>query len=328
MLATGGTIASKPTENGLVPQLTADDLIACVPELAALCQIHTLEVCHLDSTDMTPAQWAKIALTVQENYAAYDGFVVCHGTDTMSYAAAALSYMIQNSPKPVVLTGSQKSVFVRDTDARNNLIDAFVYATDPLACGVRLVFNGKVILGTRARKVRTRSFNAFDSIDYPEIAVIRDHRVLHFIRPTPNADPAPHFSAHFDNRVVLLKLIPGLDVGIIDYLSAHTRAVIVEGFGMGGLPDYAGNSLSDAVGKLIAAGVMVIMATQVPHEGSNLSVYAVGQRAAAQYNLLETGTMTLEASVMKTMWALGGSDSPARFRQLFFTPVENDLLGE
>ena len=125
---------------------------------------------------------AGIAAAVQENYDRYDGFVITHGTDTMGYTAAALSYMIQKSPKPVVLTGSQKSIYNRDTDARNNLWRAVAYACHPDAWGVQIVFDNQVILGTRARKTRTKSFNAFSSIDYPETAMFRDRRLIQFLQ--------------------------------------------------------------------------------------------------------------------------------------------------
>ena len=179
LLATGGTIASRPTAaGGLAPAITSEELLACVPELADLCEVSAVQVFNLDSTNVGPAQWQSIVRCIKENYDTCDGFVIAHGTDTMAYTAAALSYMVQNSAKPVVLTGSQKSIYNRDTDARNNLYRAFVYAVSDGAWGVQLVFDNKVILGTRARKTRTRSFNAFSSIDYPETAVFRDTRLV------------------------------------------------------------------------------------------------------------------------------------------------------
>ena len=190
LLATGGTIASRPTAaGGLAPAITSEELLACVPELADLCAIDAVQLFNLDSTNVGPAQWQEIVRSIRENYAAYDGFVIAHGTDTMAYTAAALSYMIQNSAKPVVLTGSQKSIYNRDTDARNNLYRAFVYAVSEGAWGVQLVFDNKVILGTRARKTRTRSFNAFSSIDYPETAVFRDTRLVTFLRRPADQPP-------------------------------------------------------------------------------------------------------------------------------------------
>ena len=186
LIATGGTIASRPTAAGaLAPALTSEELIACVPELAELCRIDTLQLYNLDSTSIGPVQWRGIVQAVRARYDAYDGFVITHGTDTMAYTAAALSYMIQGSAKPVVLTGSQKSIYNRDTDARNNLHRAVLYACHPAAWGVQLVFDGKVILGTRARKTRTKSFNAFSSIDYPLTAEFRDLRLVRFCRRRP-----------------------------------------------------------------------------------------------------------------------------------------------
>ena len=172
LIATGGTIASKPTAGGLVPQITSEEILNYVPQVAQIAEIDTLQLFNLDSTNMNWRHWLKIAQCVEEHYAEYDGFVITHGTDTMAYTIAALSYLVQNSVKPIVMTGSQKSIYEADTDARNNLTNAFLYAADEYAQGVKLVFDGKVIMGTRARKSRTKSYNAFSSIDYQEIAVI------------------------------------------------------------------------------------------------------------------------------------------------------------
>ena len=169
LIATGGTIASRPTAaGGLAPAITSQELLSCVPELAEFCRIDAIQLYNLDSTNMGPEQWQGIAAAVQENYDRYDGFVITHGTDTMGYTAAALSYMIQKSLKPVVLTGSQKSIYNRDTDARNNLWRAVAYACHPDAWGVQIVFDNQVILGTRARKTRTKSFNAFPALITPK----------------------------------------------------------------------------------------------------------------------------------------------------------------
>ena len=236
LLATGGTIASRPTAaGGLAPAITSEELLACVPELADLCAVDAVQVFNLDSTNVGPAQWQSIVHCIKENYDAYDGFVIAHGTDTMAYTAAALSYMVQNSAKPVVLTGSQKSIYNRDTDARNNLYRAFVYAVSDGAWGVQLVFDNKVILGTRARKTRTRSFNAFSSIDYPETAVFRDTRLVLFLR-RPAALPPVRFYEKLDPAVFVLRLVPGMRADIIPMLAPHYRALVLESFGVGGLP--------------------------------------------------------------------------------------------
>ena len=110
LLATGGTIATEKTDEGLAPQLTSRDLLAHIPEIGAICHVTALQLFNLDSTNLTPAHWLEIAQAIQTHYDAFDGFVVTHGTDTMAYTASALSYLIQNSPKPIVLTGAQQSI--------------------------------------------------------------------------------------------------------------------------------------------------------------------------------------------------------------------------
>ena len=140
LIATGGTIASRPTDGGLSPQLCAEDILSCVPALRDLCHIDALQLLSIDSTNMTPDNWLAIAACVKDNYFRYDGFVITHGTDTMAYTASALSYLIQNSAKPIVLTGSQKSIYDPETDARRNLFDAFLAAQDEALFGVMLVF--------------------------------------------------------------------------------------------------------------------------------------------------------------------------------------------
>lgn len=236
LIATGGTIASRPTAaGGLAPAITSQELLSCVPELAEFCRIDAIQLYNLDSTNMGPEQWQGIAAAVQENYDRYDGFVITHGTDTMGYTAAALSYMIRKSPKPVVLTGSQKSIYNRDTDARNNLWRAVAYACHPDAWGVQIVFDNQVILGTRARKTRTKSFNAFSSIDYPETAMFRDRRLIQFLqRPTEYTHAV--FSTALDPNVFVLRLVPGMRADIIPMLEGRYRALVLESFGVGGLP--------------------------------------------------------------------------------------------
>lgn len=320
MIATGGTIASLPTDTGLTPEIHPDELCAYVPELKELCEIRTMQLLNLDSTNMCYRQWLLIARTIEEHYARYDGFVVTHGTDTMSYAAATLSYLIQNNRKPVVLTGSQKSIAERDTDARNNLKNAFAYACDPRASGVHLVFDGKVILGTRARKTRTKSFNAFSSVDFPEIALCRGDRVIFYVEEKPEGDV--RFYHTLDPSVFALRLVPGMDAGIFDYLAAHYKAVVIESFGVGGIPYYEEEDFAGGIEKLVLAGVKVIITTQVPHEGSDMSVYRVGYKIKKKYELIEAYDMTTETVIAKCMWALTQPD----FKLAFSTPVNRDLL--
>ncbi|HJC54424.1 MAG TPA: asparaginase [Candidatus Gemmiger stercoravium] len=325
LIATGGTIASRPTAaGGLAPALTSAELLACVPELAEVCHIDALQLYNLDSTNIGPDQWIGMVHAVRDHYDAYDGFVITHGTDTMAYTAAALAYMIQRSAKPVVLTGSQKSIYNRDTDARNNLYRAVLYACHPAAWGVQLVFDGKVILGTRARKIRTKSFNAFSSIDYPDTAEFRDLRLVPFL-PMPAGYGPVQFQDRLDPAVFVLRLVPGMRADIIPLLAGHCNALILESFGVGGLPGGDDGPLFAAVRDWCAAGRLAVFTTQVPHEGSDLAVYEVGRAAKALPGVLEAQDMTPEAAAVKLMWALGQAADRDEAARLFLTPVQFDL---
>ena len=324
LLATGGTIATEKTSEGLAPQLTSRDLLAHIPEIGAICHVTALQLFNLDSTNLTPAHWLEIARAIQTHYDAFDGFVVTHGTDTMAYTASALSYLIQNSPKPIVLTGAQQSIGSRETDARRNLLDAFRYAASDSAWGVTVVFDGQVILGTRARKMRTKSYNAFSSIGYPEAAVIRDGNVYPIL-PRPE-DHTVSFCLTLDPRVFVLKLTPGIRAHLLELLLPEYDALILEGFGVGGVPSYTDQDFIRGVRRWTEAGKPVIMTTQVTYEGSDLGVYQVGHTIKNRYGVLEAYDMTLEAVLTKTMWLLGQDKAIDSFRRRFHTPVQQDIL--
>ena len=324
LLATGGTIATRPTDHGLAPQLSSEDLLRSVPQIAEICQAEAVQLFNLDSTNLSPSHWLQIADAIRAYYDAYDGFVISHGTDTMAYTAAALSYLIQDGPKPIVLTGAQHSIDRLETDARRNLTDAFRYAASDSAWGVTVVFDGQVILGTRARKVRSKSYHAFSSIGYPEVAVIRDGRVYPIV-PKPACSDGPVFCCTLRPRVFVLKLYPGVRADLFGLLKPEYDAVILEGFGVGGVPYYADQDFVRAVERWVRAGKLLIMTTQVTYEGSDMGVYEVGH-AIKQYGVIEAFDMTLEAVVTKTMWLLGKSNDRNLFRNLFHTPVQHDIL--
>ena len=325
LIATGGTIASRPTKNGLAPQLLADDILRCVPALGSLCRINAVQPMNIDSTNMSPDCWLALADCLRAHYDQYDGFVIAHGTDTMAYTACALSYLVQQSGKPIVLTGAQKSIYVQDTDARRNLYDAFVAAQDDNLAGVYIVFDGRVILGTRARKTRTKSMNAFSSIDYPDVALIRDGRILHYIRqPLPQTPPA--FYGRLDASVFVLRLIPGMNPEVLRLLASRFDALVIESFGVGGLPCYEQTDFLSAAAAWSSAGKPIVITTQVPHEGSDLAVYQVGARAAAQPGILQAYTMTVEAVVTKLMWILPQTRDLTEIKRLFYAPIACDLL--
>lgn len=349
LIATGGTIASAEDGNGLSPALTGEELARSVPEIEGLCELDIVQPMNIDSTNMRPADWLRIAEVIRENYDAHDGFVVLHGTDTMSYTAAALSYLIQDSPKPIVLTGSQQPMGNPFTDAKINLYQSLVYAVSDRSRDVSIVFGGYAIAGTRARKQRTMSFNAFNSINYPVLAYLRQDKIICSGSAAVSAGPAecdctgggaaraadgtldePRFYTELNSRVCALKLTPGLTPDIFRLLKPDYDAVILETFGMGGVPERGadGASYQEAIFDWVDSGRTVVMTTQVPEEGLDLGVYEVGRAYAKHPGILKGGDMTTEALVAKTMWALGQTRDADELQRLFYRPINHDRVDE
>lgn len=369
LIATGGTIASAEDGNGLSPALTGEELARSVPEIEGLCELDIVQPMNIDSTNMRPADWLRIAEVIREGYDAHDGFVVLHGTDTMAYTAAALSYLIQNSPKPIVLTGSQQPMGNPFTDAKINLYQSLVYAADERSSDVSIVFGGYAIAGTRARKQRTMSFNAFASVNYPVLAYLRQNKIIRsgsvavaagFAEGETAASmgtarvgagtrgaaagqrtdgeealggtalPIPRFYTAVDSRVCALKLTPGLTPHMFELLKPDYDAIILETFGMGGVPELGadGASFQEAIFNWVDSGRTIVMTTQVPEEGLDLGVYEVGRAYAEHPGILKGGDMTTEALVAKTMWALGQTRDPQELQSLFYRTVNHDRVVE
>ncbi len=324
MIGTGGTIASGETVDGLSPVLTPTQLLQFVPKISRLCEVNCISPYSIDSTNVTPKHWQILTEIIRDHYHSYDGFVISHGTDTMAYTAAALSYMIQHAEKPIILTGAQKPISFDTTDSKLNLIDAFVCACSDEISGVCIVFSGRVILGTRARKTCSKSFTAFSSINYPDLATLQDHSLLCYI--PGQKDPPPVFYNALDTRVGLLKLVPGTDAELLQFALERKDALLLECFGVGGLPAYDDDAILRVVEEETAKGKFVVMTTQVQNEGSDLSVYQVGHRLKTNPNILEAYDMTTEAAYAKLMWILGQTKIPEQVRSMFYTPVAHDML--
>ena len=327
MIATGGTIASAEDGHGLAPALSGNELAAYVPEIEGLCDLSIVQPMNIDSTNMRPADWMHVRDVIAEAYDNFDGFVVLHGTDTMAYTAAALSYLIQNSPKPIVLTGSQQPMASPFTDAKLNVYQSLLYATDERSADVSIVFGGMVVAGTRARKQRTMSFNAFISVNFPEVALVRGNRIVRASDATAPAERAevlaPRAARMYDrlnDRVCVLKLTPGVSPSMFELLKHDYDALIIETFGIGGIPE----TLREAIFDWVDSGRMIVVTTQVPEEGLDLGVYEVGRAYADHPGILRGDDMTTEALVAKTMWALGQSVDPQEVAELFYRPVNHD----
>ena len=326
LLTTGGTIASRRGDQGLEPQISARGLLEYMSDLRAHYHIDARDILNLDSSNIQAEEWQTIARAVMENLDAYDGIVITHGTDTMAYTAAALSYLIQNSPKPIVITGAQKPIDLEITDAKTNLLDSLRFASCSRAHGVNLVFDGKVIAGTRAKKERTKSYNAFSSINFPYVAVIHDDHIIFYLDDKDHVTGPAVFYHHLDSKVALLKLIPSMDAGVLDYMAEHYDAVIIESFGVGGIPARETGDFHSAIERLVRSGKTLVMTTQVTNEGSNMSVYEIGKNIKQEFGLLEAYDMTLEAVVTKLMWILGQTQDPQMVRELLYRTINRDIL--
>ena len=323
LIGTGGTIASKQMGGGLTPDIKAEEILQYVPEMKNICEMDILQLCNIDSTNMKPDIWTRLVNAVKENYDKYEGFVILHGTDTMAYTSAALSYMIQNSRKPIVITGSQQPIDTDGTDAKANLRDSIIYVCDDYSENVVLVFDGNVIAGTRPKKMQARSFNAFHSVNFPVLARIQDGRIIRYIPYIPMRKPV-RFQEDVSDSVCVLKLIPGARPELLSYLFENYDCIVIESFGVGGIPD---NLLDTFYKEMEKSGKFLVMATQVVNEGSNMEIYQVGQRVKKDFKLIEAYDMTLEAAVTKLMVLL--SRYPTSYKELrkgFYKEVNHDIL--
>lgn len=323
LLATGGTIASLSGEEGHTPGITAEGLVRYLPEQNRRYQVESRMLMDIDSTNMQPEYWVKIAEAVYENYDQYDGFVITHGTDTMAYTSAALSYMLQNLSKPVVITGSQIPISYRRTDARKNMIDAARFACEDIG-GVFVVFDSKVIQGTRAVKLRTKSYDAIESINYPNVAHIEDGQV-EYTRPVP---PMKSKKLKLDTSlcpdVFLLKLHPGTKPELFDFLKTLYKGVIIEGFGIGGVP-FQERDLVPKIVELVESGVAVVITTQCLEEGENAATLFDRERKPAKNMIISAKDMNKEAIVPKLMWALGKTNDLGKIKMMVEKPVAGDI---
>jgi len=308
LLATGGTIASVQSPDGLTPGVNAAELLQLMPHLSADGHITCKDVFSLDSSNIQPEEWRELAKAAFEALNGTDGVVITHGTDTMAYSAAALSFMLRNPRGPVVLTGSQLPMKHPFSDAPVNLNEAIEVARNAPP-GVYVVFNHKIIRGDRAVKLRTTSFDAFDSIN-ADLAGVIDADGIHFLGESQPAAGEPALLDQLDPRVFLLKLMPGTAPEVFDWIiSAGFKGVVVEAFGLGGM-HYIRRNLVDKLKLLAEHGIYTIVTTQCMYEKTNFSIYEVGHGVLSDH-VFSGGDMTSEAAVAKLMWVLGDPSARA-----------------
>jgi L-asparaginase len=324
LIATGGTVAAKDSGEGLIPSLSSDEILRHIREIKSFCEVSSVQILNIDSSNIQPEDWLLISRTIKQHYDSYDGFVITHGTDTMAFTSSMLSYLIQNPDKPIVLTGSQKPIDQKDSDAQQNIFDAFWFCVQPENKGVYLVFDEKAIVGTRASKVRSKSYDAFESINFPAAAHIHYPKAATHVK-SPEQKNEVVFFDNINPGVFLLKLIPGIEPEILEYVGQRYDAIVIESYGMGGVPFADRRNFLKQVELLAEQGKILTVATQVKSEGSDLSVYEVGTKLLQSVQLLQSMDMTIEAVVTKLMWILSVTKDFKEVEKLFYTPVNNDI---
>lgn len=301
-LTTGGTLSCRATEDGLVPELKGADILKEVPELNALGKITVRNLCQLDSSNLTPAHWSKWAEIIGDNYSDYDAFVMSHGTDTMAFTACALSHMLINLGKPVVLTGSQVPISIANSDARSNLELAFSVAASGLP-GVYIAFGNKVVKGVLAKKIFSKNFNAFESVNESPVLYFTKNGVK---KNLPSREVVGGFRVEnkMEAKVMSITMTPGLEPDIIDYaVNKGYKGIVLACYGAGGVNTETENFLP-AIRRAVEKGVRVVCITQCLFDGVDLSLYPMGI-LAAQAGVESGGGLTLEAAVTKLMWEMG-----------------------
>lgn len=299
LLATGGTIACRRTPDGLTPALNAAELLQSV-SIREDVSIECRDVFSMDSSNIQPEEWSLLARAADDAMQDADGVVVTHGTDTMGYTAAALSFMLLGQTKPIIVTGSQLPLGAPLSDAETNLSCAIEAALQGVP-GTYVCFHRKLIHGARAVKTRTTSFDAFDSVNR-SLAGMVDSEGVHFLRPVLTDTPYC-CRPDVDSRVLLLKLIPGTQPDVLDFVAqAGYRGLVIEAFGLGGL-HYIRRNLVEKLRMLRQRGVRVLVVTQCMYEKADLSIYEVGTQLL-RTDVISGMDMTTEAAVTKMMWAL------------------------
>jgi L-asparaginase len=332
VLTTGGTILSFMTAGGLSP--SREDVSGLLYEkllkLSGEYIIDIEAVFYKDSSNIVPEDWYIVKDSIKKSIDKYDGIVILHGTDTMSYSAAMLSYLFAGVGKPIVLTGSQIPLSYKDSDGGKNLRDAVIVAGDDRLKGVVVVFHDKVINGTRAYKRSSLNRDAYISCNYPYVGIIKDNKlfITHEYTVMKEAEKIediiiPDRRNKQIPKIFVLKMVPGIDSSLIDYImQGGYQGVIIEGYGLGGMP-VDNKELMAKIDQLVSKKIPVIMATQCVYDGVNLDTYEVGM-TAKKNGILSAFDMTTEAVYTKLMWAIGCTDNYEELVKL----LQANLCGE
>lgn len=334
LIYTGGTIGMiENPETGALENFTMEQLQKHIPELHNFgFSIDTYQFDPpMDSSDMDPEAWQRLVRIISDNYDRYTGFVILHGTDTMAYTASALSFMLENLNKPVILTGSQLPIGVLRTDGKENLLTSIEIATAchangrPVVPEVCIFFENHLMRGNRTTKMNAENFNAFRSFNYPNLASAGIHIKYNNVQIHAHSGAAtlkPHYL--LDTNIGVLKLFPGIQENVVAALLATKglKAVVLETYGSGNAPrkEWFLRHLHDACQR----GIVIVNVTQCHAGMVEMERYETG------YWLMQAGVVsgydsTTESAVTKLMFLLGHNYGPDEVRRLMTVPLAGEI---
>ncbi len=332
LIYTGGTIGmQKDFETGSLKAFNFSKLLQRVPELKLLdCAIETISFENpIDSSNISPESWVAIAEVIEENYEAFDGFVVLHGSDTMSYSASALSFMLENLGKPVIFTGSQLPIGDLRTDAKENLITAIQIASlqengKPVITEVGLYFEYKLYRGNRTTKISAEHFNAFTSPNYPFLIESGVHLKVNkdLLLPFDEKEPLRVHKV-FDNQVVIVKMFPGMNQKVLETLLhiPDLKGIVLETYGSGNAPTE--EWFIELLQQAIISGIHIVNVTQCSGGSVNMGKYETSSELK-KIGVISGKNCTTEAAITKLMHLLGQNILASDFKNTF----ENAIRGE